>query len=128
MNIPDNFGQLPLHHAAAIGNLPLVHRLVEAFPQALATADINGNYPFHCAVRSNDREVLAFFYTDPRCLERRNSFGMTPLMMAVAVDAQDSFAFLLERGADPAVRTLSGNTLFLTAAAHGRLAMMDRLY
>ena len=60
VNIPDNYGQLPLHHAAAIGNLPLGHRLVEAFPQTLAT-DFNRNYPFHCAVRSNDREVLAFF-------------------------------------------------------------------
>ena len=49
---------------------------------------------------------------------------MTPLMMAVAVDAPDSFAFLLERGADPAVWTLSGNTIILTAAAHGRLATM----
>lgn len=45
VNIPDYFGQLPLLYPAVIGNLPPVHRLVNAFPQALATVNINDTTP-----------------------------------------------------------------------------------
>ena len=91
VNIPDNYRQLHIHHAAAIDNILLVRRLVEAFPQALVIADINGNYAVYNTVRLNDRDVPAFFQPDLRCLERRNSFGMRPSMKTVAFDARDSF-------------------------------------
>ena len=57
-----------------------------------------------------------FFFTDKRCLERRDSFGWTPLPMTV--DAQDSSVFLLELPAGPAVLALGWNSIFPTTAAH----------
>ncbi|ELP89784.1 hypothetical protein EIN_425060 [Entamoeba invadens IP1] len=125
-NVPDNYGQLALHYAAAVGcDVDVLQRILNQFPKALGKMDTNGNYPFHCAVRSNDRKVLDFFFVaeGPSLLVKKNSNGMTPLMLAVACGAQESFGYLTELGSEFYERSMCGTSPFLLACAYGQLEM-----
>ncbi|KAL7721844.1 Inversin-A [Entamoeba marina] len=129
VNVPDNYGQLALHYAAAGQNVEIVKIVYAAFPNATEKMDTNGNFPYHHAVKSNCRSVLDFFYLNQkRLLVKKNSNGMTPLMLAVACGALESFNYLRELGGDVYVSSMSGTTPFLLTCAYGKLEMAEILF
>ncbi|KAL7712275.1 Ankyrin repeat-containing protein [Entamoeba marina] len=128
INIPDNYGQLPIHHAASKGNFNLIKELASRYPIGMQKPDTNGNYPYHCAVESDNIDVLDIFYTSTQFLTRANSNGMTPLMLAVALEKHISFDYFIKKGASLSAKTLGGTTMFLSAVSHGKLSMVKRLF
>ncbi|ELP92586.1 ankyrin repeat-containing protein, putative [Entamoeba invadens IP1] len=139
-NIPDNYGQLALHYAAAVG-LPLevLRAISSAYPQAVNKMDTNGNFPFHHAVKSDSLDVLQFFFqslnvqlntttSSANLLVKKNSNGMTPLMLAAALGNMKSFSYIKRLGGDIYASTMSGSTPFLLSCAYGRLKMAQSLF
>ena len=128
---PDNYGQLAIHYAAVNTNLEMLDKVFKSYPDGIKKADTNGNYPYHNAVKSNDKDVLDFFYgheNGKSLLVKKNSNGMTPLMLAVACNASESVQYLLDMGASYYVQTMSGTTPFLLACAYGKLEMAQMLF
>lgn len=132
MNIPDNYGQLPLHYAAAVGaDRDLIEQIHSKYPEAMKKVDTNGNYPFHHSVKSDNKEVLDFFFSSEdsgNLLIRKNSNGLTPLMLAVACGAVVSFNYLRDMHSNLYVKSMCGTTPFLLACAYGQLPMAQMLF
>ncbi|ELP93097.1 ankyrin repeat domain containing protein, putative [Entamoeba invadens IP1] len=129
LNVPDNYGQLALHYAAAVGcPVDIIQKLCDKYPDALNKMDANGNYPFHHAVKSNTLVLLQFFFKDGKLLKKRNSNGLTPIMLAVACGATTSFAFLIRLGDDTYGRSLSGTSVFMLACAYNQLEIARALF
>ena len=129
--IPDNYGQLALHYAAAIGcEVEIIEKIYKKFPNAMNKMDTNGNFPFHNAVKSNKREILDFFFKEggEMLLVKKNSNGMTPFMLAVACGAMESYKYLREMKTDFYVKTMSGTSPFLIACAYGQMEMIRQLF
>ncbi|ELP94808.1 ankyrin repeat-containing protein, putative [Entamoeba invadens IP1] len=127
LDVPDNYGQTVLHHAAAVGDLDLCKTIIEMCPKLVNTGDCQSNFPFHCAVKANSKEVMEYFYSNILCLERGNSQGMTPLMIAVSLGCEQSMCFLKERGAKMDQRTMRGTTLFLSGVVHGEIGILEKI-
>ncbi|GAB1220369.1 hypothetical protein ENUP19_0052G0023 [Entamoeba nuttalli] len=130
-NIPDNYGQLALHYAAAVGcDIELIQKIYNKFPKALSKMDTNGNFPFHHSVKSNDKKILDFFFVTggKSLLVKKNSNGLTPLMIAVACGAIESFKYLRDMGSDLYVKSMSGTTPFLLACGYGQKKMAEVLF
>ncbi|KAL7714683.1 Inversin-A [Entamoeba marina] len=129
-NVPDNYGQLALHYAAIGNDLDILQQIYTRFPKALTKMDTNGNFPYHHAVKSNDKKILDFFYLTEgaNLLIKKNSNGMTPVMLAVACGAIESFKYLRELGGDVYVQSMSGTTPFLLTCAYGKLEMAELLF
>ncbi|EKE39641.1 ankyrin, putative [Entamoeba nuttalli P19] len=128
LNVPDNYGQLPIHHAASIGHLSLIKKLIELDNDSLNKSDTNGNYPFHCALKSNDINTIDYFYPNKQYFSKSNSYGMTPLTLAIACGSTKSLKYLLAKGASLQTQTLSGTTPLLCAVAHGKLEIAQQLF
>ena len=129
--IPDNYGQLALHYAAAVGcSVEIIQKIYNKFPKAMNKMDTNGNFPFHNAVKSNKRDVLDFFFKEggELLLVKKNSNGMTPFMLAVACGAMESYKYLKEMKTDFYVKSMSGTSPFLIACAYGQLEMVRMLF
>ncbi|KAL7720690.1 Ankyrin repeat domain protein [Entamoeba marina] len=127
--IPDNYGQLPLHHAATSNELDIIKKVANSFTQAFNKTDTHGNYPFHCSTQSNSPNVLHFFFSrEKNILQRANSYGLTALHSAVACGTEQSVKTLLEYGASVTVRSLRGTTPFLLAVSNNQLECAQILF
>jgi len=132
------YGRTALHEAAAQGNLEMVTMLMQKGSNPLARdtmgdtplslafdkggavietllgsssnlIDSDGNTPLHIAVAHNaPLTMLARLLARDYPLNRRNSTGVTPLMLAVKMRNTDAAEQLLSRGADPYVLDNSG--------------------
>ena len=74
----------PIYTAATVGNLDMACYLCERDCDT-NIADAQGNTPFHMAILKGDHPSIVRLLLDknPALLERRNSDGDTPLMMAL---------------------------------------------
>ncbi|CAJ1959395.1 unnamed protein product [Cylindrotheca closterium] len=59
-NLPNNYGQCPLHKAAYAGNLIVAQYLVETYGIVDSVRDFNGNSAADCAERSQQHEVACW--------------------------------------------------------------------
>lgn len=111
MNSLDDFGRLPLHHAAS------ANRFAEAELRLNAGddpnhADQDGFTPLHFAAQEGALEVLRLLLEWGGRVDAANRFGNTPLWIAVFNfrDRGDLIVLLREHGADPHRPNNSGRT------------------
>ncbi len=97
----------PLHLAARGGHVRVVRALLEAGADPHAATSSSGVTPLHLAAQAIDGEetVAALLDHGAAVDPREASAGQTPLMFAAAANRPGSIRVLLERGADPSIRT-----------------------
>lgn len=80
--IKDKLNQLPLHRAAAIGSLPIVHLLIAA-KSPLNVADLSGGWtPLHHALAEGHGDVAVELVKAGADLEKEDEEGKKPLDVA----------------------------------------------
>jgi ankyrin repeat protein len=131
---------LPLHRAAAQGDIPAIRALVDGGADVDATDVLGASAlywaargghpmgPHDCGGEAADRPAVIAALLDlganPNLQDRRRrgvgrSSGWTPLFVALHHQQFRSAAVLLQRGADPNIRSDQGLSVMEMAAADG---------
>jgi ankyrin repeat protein len=115
VNAPNEYGQLPLHVAAAEGDAAAVQRLLsrgaDPNPPLRTKEPMNsdwGSTPLHFAAASGNAECVRMLLTAGGSVNVKNDLGVTPLHRAVRY--ADAAALLLDRGASPIAADACGRT------------------
>jgi ankyrin repeat protein len=105
VNIKDEAGNTPLHHAAIIGSVEIIEFLLSK------GADINAqntqlNTPLHEAIQSRNENSSALLINKGADLEIKNIHGQTPLHRAALLNQKGTGGMLIAKGAsiDPVDR------------------------
>ncbi len=114
-NTPNQYGETPLHAAAANGDAAAIRRLLarsaNVAPQLRTNESYNsdwGSTPLHFAAASGNREAVQLLLSAGADVNARNDKGGTPLHRAVKFP--DIAQLLLERGARVEIADGCGRT------------------
>lgn len=99
----------PVAAAVEMANAEVVRALVDAGADPNGTA--NGESALWRAALGDRREVAELLLQRGASIDRGNRDGMTPALAAVKADNYRMALFLLQHGANPAAKTLSGTGL-----------------
>jgi len=123
VNFTRFYGWSLLTEASSLGNCKAVQLLLDAGARYTPLPSSLGYWPLR--VRGF-KDILEVFYNhDSTSIEQTDMQGHTVLHMAVAAKQTDCVQFLLEKGADIFVRTLSGPTPFQLAVEQ---SWLDGIY
>lgn len=90
--------------------------------------DSDGNTPIHIAVeRKVTPAQLTMLINMGYPVSQRNGKGMTPLNIAVSANQKNLALTLLERGADPFVSTVGGDSALTNAFKNGNIEILDAI-
>lgn len=90
--------------------------------------DSDGNTPVHLAVDKNvSPEQLTMLINMGFPISQRNGKGMTPLNNAVSRNQKKLALVLLERGADPFISTVRGDSALTNAFKNGNIEILDAI-
>ncbi|KAM5350192.1 hypothetical protein ACJ41O_006697 [Fusarium nematophilum] len=127
INAVDHNGRSPLSHAAENSSLDAFKLLLRRGADA-STADKKGRTVVHFASgRQDAAKFLAYLDELDVGLDRVDDDGYTPFLRAVRSERVDLAEHLLQRGADPLVRTASGLTALQLTASYGPPRMLELL-
>jgi len=122
-NATDSSGMNVLHHAARRGRAAVVRLLLDRGFDPDQYSGLGGDTSLHRvaahAPRTSDLETATALLDGGATVDSRNSWGMTPLMIAVHGRRQNLIDLLLDRGADINVRSHDGGTPLIHAARYG---------
>jgi ankyrin repeat protein len=120
---------LDLFEAAALGRVDRVGQLVAADPAAVTARSADGFTALHLASFFHHPATAALLVDAGADVDTvaENPMRVTPLHSAVAVQAHEIAALLLERGANPDAAQVGGFTALHSAAHRGDLEMIDLL-
>jgi Ankyrin repeats (3 copies)/Ankyrin repeat len=99
IQMKDNYGQTPLHHAIIEKHLEIVQYLVENGVD-METKDDSGFTPLHHAIIEMHAEVVQYLVENGANIETKEHCGFTPLYMAILKNQYDIVSCLLKHGAD----------------------------
>ena len=90
--------------------------------------DSDGNTPIHIAVEKRVSpqkldELIKLGYP----ISQRNGKGITPLNMAITTGQKKQALILIERGADPFIATVSGDSALTNAFKNGNVEILDAI-
>lgn len=90
--------------------------------------DSDGNTPIHIAVEKKVSpqkldELIKLGYP----ISQRNGKGITPLNMAITTGQKKQALILIERGADPFIATVSGDSALTNAFKNGNVEILDAI-
>lgn len=92
----------------------------------ITTVDSDGNNPIHIAVEKKvSAKQLTMLINMGYPVSQRNGKGMTPLNMAVSNNQKQLALTLLERGADPFIATINGDSALTNAFKNGNIEILD---
>ncbi len=90
--------------------------------------DSDGNTPVHIAVdKKVSSKELTMLINMGYPISQRNGKGMTPLNMAVTNKQKKLAMTLIERGADPFIATISGDSALTNAFKNGNIEVLDAI-
>ena len=90
--------------------------------------DSDGNTPIHIAVDKKVSESqLKMLINMGYPVSQRNGKGMTPLNNAVSSNQKKLALVLLERGADPFIATINGDSALTNAFKNGNVEILDAI-
>lgn len=90
--------------------------------------DSDGNTPVHIAVEKNVNPATLTMLIDMGFpVSQRNGKGMTPLYNAVLKNQKKLALTLLERGADPFIATINGDSALTNAFKNGNIEILDAI-
>jgi ankyrin repeat protein len=141
-NARNQFGGTPLMSAASQGNLAMVKLLLEKGADVNAVSEAGGQKVKNGAIALGKFTplLLAVAYGSPELVKTlldagaevnvQDVRGMTPLMLAVSSETQNPevVRLLLKKSADPAVKSLSGETALDWAKKFGNRSVLKLLH
>lgn len=109
--IKNDLGWTPLHWAAAFSNNPeIIVQLAEAGEDVHARDGV-GDTPLHLAASSNENpSIVTALLELGASINAQDSWKLTPLHLASAYNVEQVEHILLERGADPMLTNVFGET------------------
>ncbi|EGG24015.1 hypothetical protein DFA_06153 [Cavenderia fasciculata] len=115
----------PLHVAALSGH-PRVVDLLVARNANCAKCDRNGNTPLHCAALAGDvNSINLMLSTNQLSIDIKNANQWTPLHMAASAGHLNCTRFLINNGANPNVKDISGDIPYDTAMSNEYLNQLE---
>lgn len=120
------FRDLPLHLAAAQGNLEVARLLLDAGAD-LDGGDSDESTPLHCAVLNRRAEMVRFLLDRGADVNRRDRNGACALSFAASTGDSGVVGVILEAGADLNFVDRQGTTLMHFACSRGLWDLADRL-
>ncbi|KAL4713431.1 hypothetical protein ACJJTC_010416 [Scirpophaga incertulas] len=129
VNVQDDNGYTPLHHACLNGHSDIVRILlsVDASP---CVVDKKGATPLHLAAWKGDSNVVAMLLAHknpPVNIDEKTSDHETALLIAAHFGYVDVVAQLMDRGADVTIRNIKDESALDLAAQYGRLETVQHL-
>ncbi|MCP4903065.1 MAG: ankyrin repeat domain-containing protein, partial [bacterium] len=121
-----------MHHAAAIGEISLLERMVTADPTCLGVTNAGGRWrltPLHAAVRAGNLEAVGYLFSIDAPIDAQDHNGHTALAMITECQSKESSlpiaGLLLSHGArvDP-LAGHHGGTLLHRAVMNGDHSLM----
>lgn len=120
-----------------LASFPAIHRAIRAghvksaqilsnMPAALRESDLIGRTALHIAAETGQVKSLGIQFTTD-AINDRDAFQCTPLFLAAYNGNFDSFAHLVERGADTKARTIGGCSVLAAACSAGHLEIVQYL-
>src|SRR5262249_43992246 len=125
VNAKDTSGSSPLHHAAGFGTLETMKLLLEK------GADVNAknrraSTPLFWAI--HDDAKVRMLVASGAAVTAKQVEGRTPVYQAATLaNGLSVLRFLLEKGADPRIATLTGATPLMAAAGRGDVEAITSL-
>ena len=128
-------GQPTVHHAAAVGDIPLLERMLAADPALLGPTVAGGRWritPLHAAVIAGNGKSVAFLLKKNVPVDAENHNGHTALALTAEYPAMEVRAptakLLLAHGANVnAAAGHHGGTVLHRAVIHGDIALTGLL-
>ncbi|WP_264329775.1 MULTISPECIES: ankyrin repeat domain-containing protein [unclassified Wolbachia] len=123
VNVKDNLGQTPLHHASYNGNLRVVEYLISKGADINVRSE-NDWVPLHYASRSGVLAVVEHLISKGADVNARSKDDWVPLHLAACIGELDVVKCLINKGADVnanATKPLYYGTPLHLAAYHGKL-------
>ena len=114
----DQHGTNLLDLAAAGGHQKIVELLSEI--------GVSNNHPLHVAAGLANFEVVEKLLKKGHSVNDRDSFGATPLLIAVVAGQEKMVDLLLSKGADPHLSAKDGYTLMHGAAFSGKKSLIRK--
>ena len=125
VNGRDSGGSTPLHHAAGFGTLETMKRLIEAGAEVDARNDRNST-PLHWAV--SDIEKMRLLLARGAEIDAKTERERTPLSLAASLRFDIApLKLLLDKGANPNIASINGQTPLMSAAGAGNVEAMELL-
>ncbi|MGL4985577.1 MAG: ankyrin repeat domain-containing protein [Treponemataceae bacterium] len=104
----DIYGNSPLSLAIQTKDAQVIDIVL---PSNIGVTDTNGNTPLHIAINENVDAIILKQIVDKKYpLNRRNSMGVTPLLLTIQKQMTDQAVVLLNAGADPFIADTSGDS------------------
>ncbi|CAG5054372.1 unnamed protein product [Parnassius apollo] len=129
VNVQDDNGYTPLHHACLRGHKEIVRLLlsVDALP---CVVDKKGATPLHLAAWKGDSDIVSMLlaHNNPSVnIDQWTSDQETALLIAAQFGYVDVVAQLLARGADAELRNMKDESALDLAAQYGRLETVQHM-
>ncbi|RVE53027.1 hypothetical protein evm_002325 [Chilo suppressalis] len=129
VNVQDDNGYTPLHHACLNGHKEIV-RLLLSVDASPCVVDKKGATPLHLAAWKGDSNVVAMLLAHknpPVNIDQLTSDHETALLIAAHFGYVDVVAQLMAKGADVTVRNIKDESALDLAAQFGRLETVQHL-
>lgn len=114
-----------IHRAIGAGHVKSA-QILSSMPAALMELDILGRTALHVAAETGQVKSLGVQFTSDT-FNSPDAFQCTPLFLAAYNGNFESFAFLVERGADIKARTSGGRSVMAAACSAGHLKIVQYL-
>ncbi|XP_039747690.1 uncharacterized protein LOC120624931 [Pararge aegeria] len=128
LNVQDDNGYTPLHHACLNGHTEVVRLLLSAGASP-AVLDKTGASPLHLAAWKGDSAIVTMLlaHNPPVNIDLVTADLETPLIMAAQYGSVKVVAQLVDRGADVSLRNVKDESALDLAAQYGRLPTVKHL-
>ncbi|XP_045504663.1 uncharacterized protein LOC123701284 [Colias croceus] len=129
VNVQDDNGYTPLHHACLRGHKEIV-RLLLSVDASPCVADKKGATPLHLAAWKGDSDIVAMLLAHNNPPVNVNHVTLdqeTALLMAAQFGFVNVVAQLIARGADVNIRNIKQESALDLAAQYGRLETVQHL-
>ncbi|CAH0719152.1 unnamed protein product, partial [Brenthis ino] len=129
VNVQDDSGYTPLHHACLQGHKEIVRHLLSVDANPCITND-KGATPLHLAAFKGDSEIVAMLLAHnnpPVDINHVTLANETALIMAAEFGSVHVVSQLLAKGANVNIRNVKDESALDLAAQYGRLKTVKRL-
>mmetsp|Transcript_10315 Transcript_10315/g.15086 ORF Transcript_10315/g.15086 Transcript_10315/m.15086 type:complete len:451 (+) Transcript_10315:18-1370(+) len=128
LELKNRKGDTPLNVACFFGKTDIVRRLIDQGVSTALQPDEYGRNHIHKLCEKGKTEILDCFYTDSHeDLNLQDTFGQTPLHVAIARRHFEITKRFIELGVDLEKKDTSGNTPLLSAITHNQMDIVKLL-